>query len=68
MDNYASFTSVPAPFVITCIFSFQVLSEHIIGGVLLQPPSVDDVDQREMFCMYLLPGSQQNRKVGIVFV
>lgn len=23
-----------------------------------------DIDQREMFCIYLFPGNQQNRKVG----
>lgn len=31
--------------------------------MLLQSPLTDDVDQREMFCVYLFP-EQQSRKVG----
>ncbi|KAK9274868.1 hypothetical protein L1049_022122 [Liquidambar formosana] len=52
-------------------FSYTVSLSHIFGGVLLQSPSVHDVDQREMFCLYLLPGVQQSRKVfrkDVVFV
>ncbi|GMH23308.1 hypothetical protein Nepgr_025151 [Nepenthes gracilis] len=52
-------------------FSYTVPSSHISGSVLLQSPSVDDVDQREMFCMHILPGSQENKKVfarNIVYV
>ncbi|KAE9608173.1 putative von Willebrand factor, type A [Lupinus albus] len=52
-------------------FSYAVSSSHIHGGVLLKSPSVDDFDQREMFCMYLSPGNLQSRKVfrkDIIFV
>ncbi|WOH08994.1 hypothetical protein DCAR_0728445 [Daucus carota subsp. sativus] len=33
------------------------------GGVILQSPSMNDTDQREMFCLSLFPGNEQNRKV-----
>ncbi|RVW44092.1 hypothetical protein CK203_074936 [Vitis vinifera] len=49
----------------------KVPSSHIHGSVLLQSPSVHDVDQREMFCLYLFPGNQQTGKVfrkEVVFV
>ena len=36
--------------------------------MLLQSPSVHDVDQREMFCLYLFPGNQQTGKVGVVVI
>ncbi|GAV64775.1 VWA_3 domain-containing protein [Cephalotus follicularis] len=52
-------------------FSYAVSSSHIFGGVLLQSPPVHDVDQREMFCVYLFPGNQQSQKVfkkDVVFV
>ncbi|RDX77017.1 Inter alpha-trypsin inhibitor, heavy chain 4, partial [Mucuna pruriens] len=57
-------------------FSYAVpdSSSHISAGVLLEAASVDDFDQRDMFCMYLSPGNLQSRKVGkilrkdIVFV
>ncbi|KAH7572039.1 hypothetical protein JRO89_XS04G0191100 [Xanthoceras sorbifolium] len=52
-------------------FSYSVSASHIFGGVLLQSPSTHDFDQREMFCVYLFPGSQQSRKVfrkDVVFV
>ncbi|KAG4990764.1 hypothetical protein JHK87_024221 [Glycine soja] len=54
-------------------FSYAVpdSSSHISGGVLLESPSVDDFDQREMFCMYLSPGNLQGRKIfrkDIVFM
>ncbi|KAF5743034.1 hypothetical protein HS088_TW09G01096 [Tripterygium wilfordii] len=44
-------------------FSYDVLTSHVFGGVLLQPPSVQDADQREMFCVYLFPGNQRTKKV-----
>ncbi|KAL0341819.1 UNVERIFIED_CONTAM: hypothetical protein Scaly_1844500 [Sesamum calycinum] len=34
----------------------QISSSEIVGGLLLQSPSLDDYDQREMFCFYLYPG------------
>ncbi|KAJ4834720.1 hypothetical protein Tsubulata_007676 [Turnera subulata] len=43
--------------------SYDVSSGHIFGGVLLQSPPMHDVDQREMFCVYLFPGGQQSKKV-----
>ncbi|KAM3693745.1 hypothetical protein ACJW30_07G007100 [Castanea mollissima] len=52
-------------------FSFTVSSSHIFGSVLLQSPSLDDYDQREIFCVFLFPGNQKSRKVfrkDIVFV
>jgi hypothetical protein len=48
------------------MYIFQVSSSQIFGGVLLQSPSVLDIDQREMFGLYLFPGNQQSRKVGLV--
>ncbi|KAB1996906.1 hypothetical protein ES319_D13G263500v1, partial [Gossypium barbadense] len=42
-------------------FSYSVSSGNIFGGILLQ--SLYDYDQRDMFCIYLFPGSEQNRKV-----
>ncbi|CAK7352408.1 unnamed protein product [Dovyalis caffra] len=52
-------------------FSYAVPLNHIFGGVLLQAPSVHDVDQRDLFCLYLFPGGHQSKKVfrkEIVFV
>lgn len=52
-------------------FSYTVSPSHIFGGVLLQSPSMHDVDQREMFCMYLLPGTAKSRKVfkkDVIFI
>ncbi|KAK7354585.1 hypothetical protein VNO80_20050 [Phaseolus coccineus] len=46
-------------------------SSHISGGVLLESASVDDFDQRDMFCMYLSPGNLQSKKIfrkDIIFV
>ncbi|TYI48190.1 hypothetical protein E1A91_D13G229100v1 [Gossypium mustelinum] len=50
-------------------FSYSVSSGNIFGGILLQ--SLYDYDQSDMFCIYLFPGSEQNRKVfkkEVVFV
>eukprot|EP00262_Sarcandra_glabra_P016483 TRINITY_DN5394_c0_g2_i1.p1 TRINITY_DN5394_c0_g2~~TRINITY_DN5394_c0_g2_i1.p1 ORF type:complete len:674 (+),score=88.97 TRINITY_DN5394_c0_g2_i1:271-2022(+) len=46
-------------------FSYVVLSTDIFGGLVVQTPSVHDFDQREMFCLYLFTGTEnnQNRKV-----
>ncbi|KAL9224198.1 hypothetical protein vseg_000260 [Gypsophila vaccaria] len=44
-------------------FSYSIPVTHISGSVLLQSPSMDDVDQREMFCMHILPGIHRNKKV-----
>ncbi|XP_021691763.2 uncharacterized protein LOC110673065 isoform X2 [Hevea brasiliensis] len=51
--------------------SYSVSSSHIYGGVILQSPTVQDFDQREMFSVYLFPGEQFSGKVfrkEIVFV
>ncbi|KAL7140405.1 hypothetical protein ABFS83_09G118600 [Erythranthe nasuta] len=45
-------------------FSYNVCSSEIIGGLLLQSPSTNDFDRREMFCFYLYPGKKSiNTKV-----
>ncbi|XP_023530597.1 uncharacterized protein LOC111793097 [Cucurbita pepo subsp. pepo] len=51
-------------------FMYSVCSSHISGGILLQSPPMDDVDQRDMFCMYLYPGKEHGKvfKKKIVFV
>ncbi|KAJ3673168.1 hypothetical protein LUZ60_006542 [Juncus effusus] len=45
------------------IFSYNVHSNDIFGGILLQSPSFNDSDQRDTFCLYLLPGNNKNRNV-----
>ncbi|KAL6010595.1 hypothetical protein ACLOJK_001029 [Asimina triloba] len=42
-------------------FSYTVPSNDIFGGLVLQSPSVDDFDQRGMFCVYLFPGTQNKK-------
>ncbi|KAA3477105.1 Inter-alpha-trypsin inhibitor heavy chain-related isoform 1 [Gossypium australe] len=52
-------------------FSYGVSSGNIFGGALLQSPSLYDIDQRDMFCICLFPGSQQGKKVfrkEVIFV
>ncbi|GLU22484.1 hypothetical protein SLE2022_385550 [Rubroshorea leprosula] len=52
-------------------FSYAVSSGDIMGGVLLQSPSLNDLDTREMFCLYLFPGNNKTKKVfrrEVVFV
>ncbi|XP_068660894.1 uncharacterized protein [Aristolochia californica] len=44
-------------------FTFEVPSSTTFGGLLLQSPSMNDLDQREMFCLYLYPGKTDNMKV-----
>ncbi|KAI4386921.1 hypothetical protein MLD38_004798 [Melastoma candidum] len=44
-------------------FSFSVSSADMCCGLLLQAPPPMDVDQREMFCLYLCPGNNQRRTV-----
>ncbi|CAA0821529.1 inter-alpha-trypsin inhibitor heavy chain-related [Striga hermonthica] len=53
------------------LVTYNVSSSHIIGGVLLNPSMVHDVDRRNIFCCYLFPGKQQSIKVfrrEVVFV
>ncbi|XP_024969876.1 uncharacterized protein LOC112509252 [Cynara cardunculus var. scolymus] len=40
----------------------MVCSDDIFAGLLLQTPSRNDCDQRDMFCFYLLPGSNRTTK------
>ncbi|XP_058227317.1 uncharacterized protein LOC131335816 [Rhododendron vialii] len=52
-------------------FSYDVSSSDIFGGLLLQSASLHDIDQREMFSLYVFPGNGQHRKVfrkEVVFV
>lgn len=52
-------------------FTYTVSTNHIFGGVLLQSPSLDDFDQREIFSLCLFPGNQRNVKVfqqEVVFI
>ncbi|KAL3824507.1 hypothetical protein ACJIZ3_020536 [Penstemon smallii] len=44
-------------------FSYDVSSSDIVGGLLLQSPSLHDYDQREMFFFYLYPGKRISKKV-----
>ncbi|KAL5197434.1 hypothetical protein ABZP36_000946 [Zizania latifolia] len=51
-------------------FSYSVYSGDLSGGVLVQPSTLRDYDDRDRFCIFLLPGSV-NRKVfrkAVVFV
>ncbi|KAJ1291847.1 hypothetical protein BS78_02G348400 [Paspalum vaginatum] len=51
-------------------FSYSVYSSDLSGGVLVQPASLRDYDDRDSFCIFLLPGSS-NRKVfrkAVVFI
>ncbi|OIT27188.1 PREDICTED: von Willebrand factor A domain-containing protein DDB_G0285981-like [Nicotiana attenuata] len=44
-------------------FSYKVPSSEIHGSVLLNSPSMLDIDQREMFCLYLNPPTVNRKKV-----
>ncbi|XP_050381849.1 uncharacterized protein LOC126798829 [Argentina anserina] len=44
-------------------FSYTVKTMEVYGGVFLQSPSLRDIDDREMFCFYLIPGNNQTKKV-----
>ncbi|XP_022152537.1 von Willebrand factor A domain-containing protein DDB_G0292028 isoform X2 [Momordica charantia] len=51
--------------------SYSISPSDLFGGVLLQSPSLHDFDQREMFCLYVFPGQNQDRKVfrkEVVFI
>ncbi|KAK6914675.1 von Willebrand factor, type A [Dillenia turbinata] len=52
-------------------FSYSVSSSNAVGGMLLQSPCLYDFDQREIFCCYLIPGTNQSKKVfkkDVVFI
>ncbi|GAB4841966.1 hypothetical protein Ancab_011923 [Ancistrocladus abbreviatus] len=44
-------------------FLYTVSKSDIFGGLLLQPPPPHDLDQREMFVLYLFPGYIGNREI-----
>ncbi|CAN6226081.1 unnamed protein product [Urochloa humidicola] len=51
-------------------FSYNVYSADLSGGVLVQPATLRDYDDRDSFCIFVLPGSG-NRKVfrkAVVFI
>ncbi|CAL9039924.1 uncharacterized protein LOC135620161 [Musa acuminata AAA Group] len=52
-------------------FSFSVSSNDLFGGILLKSPTAYDGDRRDIFSLYLFPGSNQKRKAfknEVVFV
>lgn len=49
-------------------FFFQVHSADVFGGLLLQSASVQDYDQRDMFCLFLIPGNNKKRKVRLTLI
>ncbi|CAD5193416.1 unnamed protein product [Musa acuminata subsp. malaccensis] len=53
-------------------FSFSIYSNNLFGGILLKSATTNDGDERDMFSLYLFPGSNQKRKVvfknEVVFV
>lgn len=52
------------------IFTYNISTSQMCGGVLLQSPSLFDVDRREAFCFYLFPGNQSRKvfKKTLIFV
>ncbi|KAI5674235.1 hypothetical protein M9H77_14599 [Catharanthus roseus] len=53
------------------VFAYTIASSQTCGGILVQSPALDDVDQRDIFCCYFLPSNQQTKKVfrkEVVFV
>ncbi|XP_062211501.1 uncharacterized protein LOC133912666 [Phragmites australis] len=52
-------------------FAYSVYSGDLSGGVLVQPSTLRDYDDRDMFCIFLLPGNNEKRKVfrkAVVFI
>ncbi|KAJ8774234.1 hypothetical protein K2173_009665 [Erythroxylum novogranatense] len=44
-------------------FSYTVQSNDLVGGMLVQSPTLRDFDDRQIFCFYLFPGNSQRWKV-----
>uniref|UniRef100_J3LPN1 VWFA domain-containing protein n=1 Tax=Oryza brachyantha TaxID=4533 RepID=J3LPN1_ORYBR len=44
-------------------FSYSVYSGDLSGGMLVQPSTLRDYDDRDMFFIFLLPGNNQKRKI-----
>ncbi|XP_022953610.1 uncharacterized protein LOC111456095 isoform X1 [Cucurbita moschata] len=69
--SFSNETEVSAWSNIDFELSYSISPSDLFGGVLLQSPSLHDFDQREMFCLYIFPGQNQNRKVfrkEVVFI
>ncbi|XP_065868994.1 uncharacterized protein [Euphorbia lathyris] len=52
-------------------FSYSVALNDLFGGVLLQSPILRDFDDRQMFCFYLFPGTNQIKKAfrkDVIFI
>ncbi|GJN33066.1 hypothetical protein PR202_gb21627 [Eleusine coracana subsp. coracana] len=51
-------------------FSYSVYSGDLYGGVLVQPSTLRDFDDRDRFCIYFLPGSGKKKvfRKAVVFV
>ncbi|KAK3127685.1 hypothetical protein QOZ80_7AG0576960 [Eleusine coracana subsp. coracana] len=51
-------------------FSYSVYSGDLYGGVLVQPSTLRDFDDRDRFCIYFLPGSGKRKvfRKAVVFV
>ncbi|TVU46604.1 hypothetical protein EJB05_06149, partial [Eragrostis curvula] len=52
-------------------FTYSVYSGELSGGVLVQPSTLRDYDDRDLFCIFLLPGNNASRKVfrkAVVFI
>ncbi|GJR97819.1 inter-alpha-trypsin inhibitor heavy chain-related protein [Tanacetum coccineum] len=45
------------------VFTYAVPISNAFGGVILQSPSSLSIDQREMFSLYLFPGTDLSKKV-----
>ncbi|XP_071710851.1 uncharacterized protein [Rutidosis leptorrhynchoides] len=43
-------------------FSYSVCKDDIFASLILQTPSLNDYDQRDMFCIYLFPGNDKSTK------
>ncbi|XP_062187035.1 uncharacterized protein LOC133890600 isoform X2 [Phragmites australis] len=51
-------------------FSYSVYSGDLSGGVLVQPSTLRDYDDRDRFCIFLLPGSGKRKvfRKAVVFI
>jgi len=45
-------------------FTYTVYSGDLSGRVLVKPSTLRDYDDRDMFCLFLLPGKNVDRKKG----
>ncbi|CAL5085585.1 unnamed protein product [Urochloa decumbens] len=47
-------------------FSYSVYSADLSGGVLVQPATLRDYDDRDSFCIFLLPGSGNRKAMALL--